>query len=360
MIWHQAWMLVLLALAPLIWWRWWRRAPYAAVRFSSIEWLKRQGRSWRVRLRAVLPALRTAAVVLLVVALARPQKGNEETRILSEGVAIQLVVDRSSSMNAMDFSVEGQQVDRLTAVKKVVHEFVSGGKGLDGRPNDLIGMITFAGYADGNCPLTLDHAFLLETLDQIEIVDERSEDGTAIGDALALAVERLRELDKRPDVATGNRIKSKVIVLLTDGENNAGAILPAKAAELAKTYGIKVYSIGAGTEGYVPIRNSDPAGFNFFSRVYATINEGTLKEIASIAEGKYWWATDTDSLRGVYAEIDALEKSETEEKRYSQYAELATEWVELGSIRLPPILAGVLAAMMLEIVLANTGLRKTP
>lgn len=360
MIWHQAWMLVLLALAPLIWWRWWRRAPHAAVRFSSIEWLRRQGRSWRVRLRAVLPALRTAAVVLLVVALARPQKGNEETRILSEGVAIQLVVDRSSSMNAMDFLIEGKRVDRLEAVKRVVHEFVSGGNGLKGRPDDLIGMITFSGYADGNCPLTLDHAFLLETLDQIEIVDERSEDGTAIGDALALAVERLRELDERPDVSTQNRIKSKVIVLLTDGENNAGSIPPEKAAELAKSYDIKIYGIGAGTEGFVPIRNRDAAGFNFFSRVYATINEGTLKAIASIAGGKYWWATDTDSLRGVYAEIDALEKSGTEEKRYSQYAELATERAVLGPVRLPPILAGVLAALALEILLVNTGLRKAP
>lgn len=353
-------MLSLLVLLPLIWWRWLVRQPHSAVRFSSISWLKHQGGSFRVKSRHILPMLRTMSVGLLIVCLARPQKGNEETRIFSEGVAIQMVVDRSSSMQAMDFNVGGRPVDRLTAVKKVFEEFVMGDEGLGGRPDDLIGMVTFAGYADGQCPLTLDHAYLVSTLSQIEIVGERSEDGTAIGDAIALAVLRLGDLDRKRGVLEANKIKSKIIILLTDGESNRGEIPPAKAAELAATDGIKIYTIGAGTTGIAQIPVPGPFGDTVLQRIRVTVDEETLKQIASTTGGRFWRATDTDSLREIYAEIDLLEKTETEEKRYMQYAEIATEGLDLGWVNVPPILVIVLIAVALEILLANTRFRKIP
>lgn len=363
MIWHSPWMLALAALATLVWWRWLRRQPHAAVRFSSTEWLRRQGATLRAKARHLLPVLRTLAVVLLAICLARPQKGNEETRIFSEGIAIQLVVDRSSSMLAMDFALEGRRVDRLAAVKRVIRDFIIGGEGLAGRPDDLIGLISFAGYADSVCPLTLDHAFLMETVDQTQIVspeEGREEDGTAIGEGLALAVERLRDLDRRPGVAEANKVKSKIIILLTDGENNRGDIKPEKAAEIAKAFGLKVYTIGAGTTGVAPMPVKDLFGGTVMQSVRVSVDEESLQQIAEATGGKFFRATDTESLREIYAEIDQLEKTKTEEKRYMQYVEIATEGVALGSVRVPPVLALVLAVLGLEVVLANTRLRKVP
>ncbi len=360
MTWQNPWMLVLLGLLPLIWWRWVVRSPHAAVRFSTLGWLKQQGRGLRVRSRHVIPLLRTLAVGLLVVCVAGPRKGNEETRIYSEGIAIQLVVDRSSSMLAMDFTIEGRPVDRLAAVKKVIREFILGSDELDGRPDDLIGMVSFAGFADSNCPLTLDHAYLLETLEHVQIVEERSEDGTAIGDAIAVAVERLRDLDRRKDVLEANRVKSKVIILLTDGENNVGDLLPHKAAEMAKAFDIKIHTIGAGTTGTALIPVVDVFGLKRMHPQPVTVDEETLKRVASITDGRFWRATDTNSLREIYADIDKLEKTETEEKRYMQYSEMATEPVEWGGWRWPALLSVVFGLLAAEVLVANTVLRKVP
>ncbi len=360
--WRDPWMLCLLVLIVPIWWRWLRRAPHAAVRFSSITWLRAQGGSLRVLARLLLPLLRTLSVGLLVVCLARPQQPNQETRVLSEGIAIQMLVDRSSSMLAMDFRIEGEPVDRLEAVKKVVREFVLGSDDLDGRPDDLVGMITFAGYADSKCPLTLDKAFLVETLDQTEIVsakEGREEDGTAIGDAIALAVERMRDLDRRRSENSAARIKAKIVILLTDGENNRGDFSPQQAAELAAKYDIKIYTVGAGTTGMAPMPMNTAFG-RVLRQVPVTIDEETLRQIADVTGGQYWRATDTDSLREIYAEIDAREKTETEEKRYFQYAELATERLQLGWITLPALLPIVAALLALEVLLMNTWLRKVP
>lgn len=365
MTWREPWMLVLLVLLVPVWWRWVRRQPHAAVRFSSLAWLRRQGGGRRVKMRLVVPMLRSLAVGLLVVCLARPQKPNQETRIYSEGIAIQMLVDRSSSMMAMDFSIEGRQVNRLAAVKKVFKEFVLGGEDLEGRPDDLVGMIAFAGYADSKCPLTLDHAFLVETLDQTEIVspeEGREEDGTAIGDAIALSVERLADLDRRRETASARTIKSKIMILLTDGENNRGDFTPEKAAELAASQGIKIYTIGAGTTGFAPVPMRDPFGTLVMRPQRVSIDEETLKRIASITGGRYWRATDTESLREIYAEIGELEKTKTEEKRYFQYAELATESVRMGGrgVTLPPVLAVAAALLALEVLLVNTRFRKVP
>ena len=358
--WGAPWMLVLLGLLPLIWWRWWRKAPHSAVRFSSIDWLKRHGRSYRTKTRNALPLLRTLSAGLLVVCLARPQKGNEETRIFSEGIAIQMVVDRSSSMQAMDFTLHGKRADRLTVVKDVFRNFVAGDGDLEGRPDDLIGMVSFARYADSSCPLTLDHSFLVQTLDDVHIAEERSEDGTAIGDGVALAVERLRDLDRRRDVVEANRVKGKIIILLTDGSNNAGDISPVKAAELAQEYGIKIYAIAAGTTGMAPVPVRDPFGGVTLQSYPVTVDEGTLKQMAGITGGRFWRATDTESLKEIYADIDQLEKTKTEEKRYMQFAELATERLRLGALSLPPLMAIVFSLLILEILLANTALRKVP
>ena len=233
----SAWWLLLLLLVPLGWFRWGsRRRP--TIGFSSISPLLQCGRTWVVRTRPVLPVLRMLGLAMLIICMARPIRANQQTRIAVEGIAIQMLVDRSSSMQAMDFAIDGVPVNRLAAVKDVATEFVAGGDGLEGRPDDLIGLISFAQYADSICPLTLDHGHLLLALDQVKLAMDRSEDGTAIGDAVALAVERLRDADERLEGEARNRIKSKIIILLTDGENTAGDIDPIIASELAAEYGV--------------------------------------------------------------------------------------------------------------------------
>lgn len=362
MTWHDPWMLLLMVLLVPIWYGWAARKTYSAVRYSSVAWLKRQGASWRVRTRWVIPLLRTAAVGLLIACLARPQQPNQETKVFSEGIAIQMVADRSGSMQAMDFTINGQRVDRLKAIKSVVKDFVLGGKDLAGRPDDLIGLISFAAYADSKCPLTLDHSFVMDALDQTEIVSQeegREEDGTAIGDAIALAVERLADMDRRRQEASARKINSKVIILLTDGENNKGDFQPDKAAELAAAKGIKIYTIGTGSTGVAPMPVRDAFGTHLVP-MQVSIDEDTLKKIAQTTGGRYWRATDTDSLRHVYEEIDKLEKTKTEEKRYFQYAELATESVKIGGVAWPPLLVVTAAALALEVLLANTRYRKVP
>lgn len=363
MTWRAPWMLCLLALVVLIWWRWLDRGWPSGVRFSSVDWLKKQARSLRVKGQTLIPLLRTVTVGLLVVCLARPQKPSRETKIFSEGVAIQMLVDRSSSMEAMDFTIQGRRVDRLTAVKKVFKEFVLGSKGLDGRGDDLIGMIEFAGYADSRCPLTLDHAFLIEALDQTEIVlpeQRREEDGTAIGDAIVTAVERLDDLNRRQQVTSANKIKSRVIILLTDGENTAGDVSPERAAKLAATCGTKIYTIGMGTTGVAPMPVRDASGKVSMQPMRVMIDEATLKRIAKVTGGRYWRATDMDSMREICAEIDKLEKTKIEEKQYFQYAEIATETVNIGGVTVPPVLPIVAGLLVLEVVLLNTRLRKVP
>ncbi len=196
-------------------------------------------------------ALTLAAIAVTIVALARPREGRDQTVVEADGIAIEMVVDRSGSMRALDFQVDGKHVDRLTAIKSVASRFIQGddetkqNDGLAGRVSDLVGLVTFAGYADAITPPTLDHAFVMAQLNYQQIVMQRSEDGTAIGDAVSLAVEKLNSLDKRQQ----EKVKSKVVVLLTDGENNAGQVDPQQAAELAAKMGVKIYTIGVGTRG---------------------------------------------------------------------------------------------------------------
>jgi Ca-activated chloride channel family protein len=302
-------LLVALA-APFVFWA--ASRSTSAVRYSSLSLTDRAPRSWRVRLSKLPAVLMAVAVVSLAVALAGPRTPDAETKVSREGIAIMMVVDRSGSMQARDLVKDDLSVDRLAVVKDVFQEFVLGGDAGRGRPDDAIGLVAFAGYADSLCPLTLDHGNLVTMVADLEIVKRRDEDGTALGDGLALAIERLRR----------SKAKSKVAILLTDGVNNTGSIAPDQAAELAVTQGIKVYCIGAGTEGLAPFPAIEPfTGRQVLRRTYVEIDEETLKEIANETGGRYFRATDRDGLAEIYAEIDRLERTKVTEIQYLQYTE---------------------------------------
>jgi Ca-activated chloride channel family protein len=324
--------------APLVLWLA-ARSP-SAVRYSSLHLVDRARRSWRVRFSKLPAVLMAFAVACLAVALAGPRTPDSETKVSREGIAIMMVVDRSGSMQARDLVRNDLSVDRLAVVKDVFKEFVLGGDAGQGRPDDHIGLIAFAGYADSLCPLTLDHGNLVNMVNDLEIVSRRDEDGTALGDGLALAVERLRR----------SKAKSKVAILLTDGVNNAGAIDPQQAAELAATQNVKVYCIGAGTDGLAPFPGVDPfTGRQVLQRTYVEIDEASLKKIADKTSGQYYRATDRDGLERIYAEIDRLERTEITEIQYLQYTEHYVVFV-----------VGALALMTLASLTGATLFRSLP
>lgn len=318
---RQPWML-LLALAAIPVYLLARRAP-GRLLFSSFLLLPGGTRSWRTRFAWVPDALLALAVAALAVSLAGPRVGERFTRIEREGIAIMMVIDVSGSMQALDLSTDEQERTRLDAVLDVFGDFVLGGSGLPGRPDDAIGLIRFARYADTACPLTLDHTNLTNIAGGLEIVTQRSEDGTAIGDALGLAVERLRESPAR----------SRIVLLLTDGVNNAGVESPAAAAQLAGAQRVKVYTIGAGTTGLAPIRVKDPfTGRSVLQPVQVEVDEKTLEEIAEQTGGRFFRATDADALRRVYEEIDRLERTRITEERTRQYHEYYAIWLAAGLV----------------------------
>ncbi|MBN2561586.1 MAG: VWA domain-containing protein [Phycisphaerae bacterium] len=362
---REPWVLFALVLVPVIWWAWLSRRRRAALQFSEVSRLRAAGQSWSLRARHVLPVLRSLAVILLVVSIARPQKADEETRVTTEGIAIQLVVDRSGSMSEHDFVVdeEGNTQTRLEAVKDVVEAFVMGdGDKLRGRPDDLIGLIAFGTFADTECPLTHDHKHLTRSLRQIEPYTRREDQWqgqTAIGDALLLAVERIRNIKRRFESNDTFTIKSQIIILLTDGEQNAGKYKPEEAAEVAKALGVKVYTIGAAPEFQI----RQMGGLLFPAQKYkvpVSVDEESLQKVAETTGGKYFRAKDTNSLSEIYTEIDRLERSAVDEKKYYQYQELAYTWLTLGPVKLPPPLMVVLGLLAIEVVLANTRFRRIP
>jgi len=354
---QDPWFLLLLPVALLALWRLWRKRP--VLRFSAVSRAKAAGAGGVAKFRWLPSALRMVAIALLVLCIARPVRLNEQTRTLTEGVAIQLVVDRSSSMGAMDFEKKGRPVDRLEALKDVVNRFVDGGGDLPGRKDDLVGLVTFARFADSISPMTMDHEWLLAGLRDLSPAEPGSgEDGTAIGDAVALGAEKLRDATEHRGEAS-KLIKSKVLVLLTDGENNSGDIEPITAAELCKTLGIKLYTIGMGTRGMAPMPVKTPFGMQMV-RQPVTIDENLLRKMAEITGGQYFRATDTHSLDGIYAKIDELEKTVTEQKRTVQAKDLSVEGFRLGGLSLPSILALAMALLLLEQVLAHTRWRTLP
>jgi len=310
------------------------RSP-AHLRYSAVAPLGDAPRSLRARL-AHLPALLLAACVLvLAVALAGPRSGDATSVVRREGIAIVMAVDRSGSMAARDFVRGDTSVSRLDAVQRVFRDFVS----RPGRDGDLIGLVAFARYADGVCPLTTDRGNLLEILDQVEIVTQKSEDGTAVGDGLALAVERLR----------GQEALSKVAILLTDGVDNAGVIRPLQAAELAASHGVRVYTIGAGTTGYAPFPVQLSGGRTVLRRAYVEIDETTLQRIAASSGGRYFRAGDADALAEVIDEIDRLERSQITEIRYLEYR-----------YHHVPLVASALGLLALSSLLSASWLRRLP
>lgn len=290
------------------------RMTVGRLRFSSLKLLPQQGSTLRASLVWLPDFLVALSVVVFGVALAGPRLEGGSTRVQREGIAIMMAVDISGSMKALDLSQGGVEETRLDVVKSVFKEFVKGNPedGLEGRADDAIGVVSFAGHADAACPLTLDHGNLLSVVSDLEIVTERKEDGTAIGDALGLAVERLRK----------SEVASRIVILLTDGVNNAGEDSPLEAAQLAKTLGIKVYAIGAGTNGLAPVRAQDPfSGREILTQMRVEIDEKTLQQIAENTGGRYFRATDGDSLKDIYREIDSLEKSRITEDRIVEYDE---------------------------------------
>jgi len=298
-IFAQAWVLLLLPLLPFLWY--WRKRTlyYADLELSSTAGLG-QTQSWRSRLRPFLPWLQILVLAMLILALARPQKILVKENIKADGIDIVVALDVSSSMLARDF-----KEDRLDASKRVVQSFV------DQRPYDRLGLVLFAGRSYTQCPLTTDHGMLKQLISRVEC--GLIEEGTAIGMGLANAVRRLQK----------SQVKSKVIILLTDGVNNAGRIPPLQAVEAAKKLGIKVYTIGVGTRGraLAPIYRKANGSF-VFSPTEVEIDETLLQQIAQSTNGLYFRATDEKSLEKIYAQIDKLERSKIEKETFTRHKEL--------------------------------------
>jgi Ca-activated chloride channel homolog len=297
------------------------RARGGRLRFSSLSLLPRHARSWRQRLLFLPPTLLACAVASLALAAAGPRRGDQTSRVERKGIAIMMVLDTSSSMRALDLSEGDEERTRLDVVKEVFSDFIAGRGALGGRADDAIGLVTFAGYADCRCPLTLDHQNLRLIAEDVEIVRLRAEDGTAIGDGLGLALERLKE----------SKASSRVVLLLTDGVNNSGATSPGQAAQVAQALGIKVYTIGAGRKGLAPIRTTNPfTGEEVLRRVPVNIDEETLTEIAERTSGRYFRATDRAALQEIYQAIDRLERTDISEIRFLRYTEYASACVALA------------------------------
>ncbi len=325
---QDPWLFLLLVVLPVIIYRTLKNRP-ATLHFSSIDSLKTLRRRGVEFLAAIPLVLRCLAIALLVTALARPQEGHKSTEILSAGVDILLAIDTSGSMSAQDFEKNDQPVDRLTVVKDVVSEFI------DSREFDRIGMVVFGDEAFTQCPLTLDHDILHSLLNKLEI--GVAGNSTAIDSAIGVSVKRLKNL----------KSKSKVIILLTDGRNTVKTITPFQAAEIAKTYGIKIYTVGVGTRRK-PFATRSPFGQRMLRRDIS-LDEDSLKKIAEQTGGQYFRATDSDSLKQIYAQIDSLEKSEVKWIDHSEYREL-----------FPLFLIPALLLVLTEMILTQTRLRRVP
>jgi Ca-activated chloride channel family protein len=330
--------LLLLLIVPVLGWMLLRKKRTAAITFSSLNAVRDCPVSWRVRLRPLLVVARLVCLALLIIALARPRKGTVLSEISTEGVAIEIVVDRSGSMGTeMDYY--GQKLNRIETLKKVLADFIMGKEGLAGRSGDLLGLITFARYPDTVCPLVLSHNVLLEFMKNTDVVRLRSEDGTAIGDAIALAAARLQKAEQEIQQRNNKlnkaglastvenadfKIKSKAIILLTDGQNNTGQYTPMQAAGMAKKWGIKIYTIGIGSDqAFATVQTMMGA---FKVPVEQDLDEPLLKAIAEATGGFYGRADDAQSLHKIIEKIDQLEKTEVKSVQYTQYAEKLGPW----------------------------------
>ena len=321
------WILYFLLLIPLMLiWYWFRgRKKEPSINYSSLKIFNPVSPNWKERLRHLPFLLRCIAVGLLIVALARPQNFSSGENIYTEGIDIAMVLDISGSMLAEDF-----KPNRLEAAKEVIDEFIQG------RSTDRIGLVVFSREAFTQCPLTIDYSVLRNLL--AEIKSGMIEDGTAIGNAIANGVNRLKDSDA----------KSRIIILLTDGINNAGEVNPVSAAQIAKTFGIRIYTIGVGTRGEAPYPVQTPFGLKY-QMVPVEIDEAVLKEIAEITNGQYYRATNNKTLKQIYDEIDKMEKTRVEVTSYRNAQELFLNWV-LGGI----------VVLFLEMGLSRTLFRRLP
>lgn len=317
--------LLLLLVPVVVWYILKNRSSQASLQISSINGFKGSNPSLKYYMRHVLFAFRVIAIALLIMALARPQSSENWKDVTTEGIDIVIALDISSSMLARDFNP-----NRMEASKEIAKEFIQG------RPNDRIGLVVFSGESFTQCPLTTDHTVLMNLFEDIE--SGMVEDGTAIGMGLATAVNRMKE----------SETESKVVILLTDGVNNMGSIAPATAAEIAKTFDIRVYTIGVGSHGEAPYPVNTPYGVRY-KDMKVEIDEDVLRQIASETEGEYFRATNNQKLKSIYQQIDEMEKSEIEVKEFSEKSE---EYLGFA------LIAGML--LLIEIVSKSTVMRSIP
>lgn len=296
-------LLLLFLLVPLLLWLRYFLLKKRTMQFSNSSILKTLPKSWRIRLQPVLPILYALGLSCLVVAIARPQRGLEDSRVRTEAVDIILLLDLSGSMDQEDFHKFNMRMSRLDASKEVITRF------LENRPNDRIGLVGFATVPYAVAPLTLDHSWLTQRMNGLNtgMLDGNR---TAIGDGMASAINRLRE----------SEAKSKVIILLTDGANNYGTLSPENAASAAEALGIKIYTIGAG------------GGHTGFFQQQQEVDEDTLTKIANTTQAKFYRARDLKTLESVYDEIDLLEKTEIEVERFTRFEEKAGLWILWGIV----------------------------
>ncbi len=327
---HPGFLFLLLLLPVMAVWKA-RVGRPVAVKMPSTDDALAAGAKPRSRIGGFMTFLGLLGIALLITAFARPRHGKGSTDIEASGIDIVLGLDVSGSMEALDFKLDGKPVNRLEAVKDVVGKFVGQ------RPNDKIGIVAFAGRPYLVSPLTMDQDFLAKRVAGVKM--GQVEDGTAIGSAIASSVSHLKD----------SKAKSRIVILLTDGVNNAGAVNPLTASEAAKTLGIKIYTIGAGTIGEAPVPVQDAFGRTHLQTMKVEIDEDILRKVADATGGRYFRATDTDSLEQIYESINQLEKTTRKMKKYQQYDELYLWFLAPG-----------LALMVLELILSQTRFRRLP
>jgi len=332
MVFVHPYLLLLLLLLPLAAWLKGRRGRPPAFLYSAVRLVEGLTRARRSRTGAFLAALRWLALALFIVALAQPRLMKSQTTVKASGVDIVAALDMSGSMISEDFVVHGQRVNRFDMARAVLKQFI------DQRPDDRIGLVVFAAQAFIATPLTLDHDFLQEDLDRLEIGTINA-DRTAIGDALSAALNQLRAV----------KSKSKIIILMTDGQNNAGKVDPITAAEAAQALGVKIYTIGVGMRGQAPMPFRDAFGRKVYQMQPVDIDEDTLQKIADLTGGKYYRADNAERFRQIYAEIDKLEKTEAVINKFAQFDELFPWFVACG-----------LALLLVEVALGQTVFRRLP
>jgi Ca-activated chloride channel family protein len=325
-------LLLLLLLLPLVAWLRGKRGRPPAFVYSSTQLVRGILNVTKARTGGFLTSLRWLTLALCIAALAQPRLTKSETKVTASGVDIVVAIDMSGSMQSEDFEINGEPANRLVMAKDVLKKFI------EKRPSDRIGLVAFATQAYIAAPLTLDHDFLLQNLERLQIgtIDESQ---TAIGSGLSTAINRLRDL----------KSKSKIVILMTDGQNNAGKIEPMTAAEAAQTLNVKVYTIGVGTRGMgkVPVfMGGRKVGYR---PQPVDIDEDTLQKIANMTKGKYYRADNSEKFKSIYAEIDKLEKTEAEVKKFAHHQELFAWLISPG-----------LALLLLETLLRHTVFRRLP